>query len=56
MSFINNYIEDLKKNDTLLAFFVSSILYYCDTQNLEKSFIFAIKFVLIFLLFLNLIN
>jgi len=53
MNFIQNYVFNLKKKDTMLAFIVSSILYYIDHKNLKKSIIFSIKFVLLFLLFLN---
>lgn len=55
MYFIQNYISDFKKKDTILAFLVSSILYYVEHKNIKQSLLFSIKFVLIFLLFLNLL-
>lgn len=55
MNFIQNYISSLKKPDTSLAFLVSSILHYFEHKNVKQSIIFSIKFVLIFLLFLNLL-
>lgn len=54
MKFFKNYIQDLKKNDSVLAFFISTILYYYEHKNIKKSILFSIKFVMIFLLFLNL--
>jgi hypothetical protein len=54
MKFFKNYIQDLKKNDSVLAFFISTILYYYEQKNIKKSILFSIKFVMIFLLFLNL--
>ena len=55
MNFIHDYIFDLKKKDTLLAFIISFFLYYQEHKNLKNSIIFSIKFVLIFLFFLNLL-
>ena len=55
MEFINNYIFDLKKFDSLLAFLISTILYYNENKNIKKSITFSIKFVFIFLFFLNII-
>jgi hypothetical protein len=53
MSFINKYINSLKKKDTILAFMVSSAIYYQENKNILFSIIFSLKFVLIFLFFLN---
>lgn len=55
MYILQNYISDLKKKDTILAFVVSSILHYIENKNLKQSILFSIKFVLLFLLFLNLL-
>lgn len=55
MNFIQNYISDLKKKDTFLAFLISSVLHYLEHKNIKQSLLFSIKFVLIFLLFLNLL-
>ena len=55
MNFIQNYISDLKKKDTFLAFLVSYILHYVEHKNIKQSLLFSIKFVLIFLFFLNLL-
>ena len=55
MEFINNYIFDLKKFDSLLAFLISTILYYNENKNIKKSITFSSKFVFIFLFFLNII-
>jgi hypothetical protein len=55
MNLLQNYITDLKKKDTILAFLVSSILHYFEHKNMKQSILFSIKFVLIFLLFLNLL-
>ena len=53
MSFIKKYIQSLKKKDTILAFIISSFIYYQESKNIIHSCIFSMKFVLIFLLFLN---
>ena len=53
--FIKKYIQSLKKADTKLAFLVSAILYYNDSGNIIASILHAIKFVLIFLLILNIL-
>jgi hypothetical protein len=55
MEFINNYIFDLKKFDSFLAFLISTILYYNENKNIKKSITFSSKFVFIFLFFLNII-
>ena len=53
MLFIKKFIQSLKKKDTILAFIISSAIYYQESKNIIYSCIFSIKFVLIFLLFLN---
>lgn len=56
MNLINEIFKDLKKFDTFLAFTVSYCLFYYYSKNSIKSIEFSIKFVLIFLLFLNILN
>ena len=55
MTIFIEIFKDLKKNDTILAFFVSFCLQYYFTNNLNESVKFSTLFVLIFLFFLNLL-
>jgi len=56
MTLINNILQDLQKNDTILAYIVSCLLFYHYSKDINKSLLFSIKFVLIFLFFLNFLN
>ena len=56
MQFIKNYIHSFYKLDTLLAFIISTILFYLYTKNIINSFKFSISFVVVFLFFLNITN
>ena len=56
MTFFRNFINNLKKKDSILAFMLSSILFYLFTLNLLKSFLFSIIFVIVFLILLNFIK
>lgn len=56
MTLINNILQDLQKNDTILAYIVSCLLFYHYSNDINKSLLFSIKFVLIFLFFLNFLN
>ena len=54
MEFINNYINGLKKFDTVLAFTISFFIKFSFKNDVIESLLFSILFVTIFLLFLNL--
>jgi len=55
MTFLKNYMEDLLKFDSLLAFIVSLFLFYKSLDNnISEAIQYAISFVIIFLFFLNL--
>lgn len=54
--FIKEYVKDLTKLDSLLAFVISFCLYYIFNRDIIKSFRFSILFVIVFLFFLNLTN
>lgn len=57
MTFLKNYMEDLLKFDSLLAFIVSLFLFYKSLDNnISEAIQYAISFVIIFLFFLNLRN
>ncbi len=58
-----SFIKDLVKPDTLLAFVVATLLYYQSLlgkqsylTNFTSSIIFAIQFVIVFLLVKNIIG
>jgi hypothetical protein len=53
---LNKIFNDLLKFDTSLAFIVSLYLFYNYSKNIQKSLLFSLKFVLIFLFFLNLLK
>lgn len=54
--FIKNFIFDLTKIDTILAFIVSFVLYIVFTNNPKNALVFSILFVLVFLLILNIVR
>lgn len=57
MTFLKNYMEDLLKFDSLLAFIVSLFLFYKSLDNnILEAIQYSISFVFIFLFFLNLLN
>jgi putative effector of murein hydrolase len=56
MNFLYNLVNDFKKVDTLLAFCVSSILYYAFHRNIIKSILFSSLFVTSFLVLLNILE
>ena len=52
MTFLKNYMEDLLKFDSLLAFIVSLFLFYKSLDNnISEAIQYAISFVIIFLFF-----
>uniref|UniRef100_A0A6C0J3C8 Uncharacterized protein n=1 Tax=viral metagenome TaxID=1070528 RepID=A0A6C0J3C8_9ZZZZ len=53
---INEIFNNLFKFDTSLAFIVSLYLFYNYSKNIHKSLLFSFKFVLIFLVLLNLLK
>ena len=55
MNLLNEILKDLKKFDTFLAFTISFMLFYHYSRDINKSLNFSIKFVLIFLFFLNIL-
>jgi hypothetical protein len=55
MNILKNFLNDLQKKDTILAFLISTLIYNCEHKNIKKSIIFSTKFVLVFLIFLNLL-
>lgn len=55
-TFINNYLNDFVKLDSLLAFSISLILNLAIYKNLKNAIIFASLFVIIFLFFLNILR
>ena len=48
-------LKNIYKFDTLLAFVISSVLYYYFNKNVYESLRFSILFVLIFLFFLKIL-
>lgn len=57
MTFLKNYMEDLLKFDSLLAFVISLLLFYKSlNNNLYVALKYSLSFVIIFLFFLNLRN
>ena len=55
-NFINNYLSDFLKHDTLLAFGISFILNLIIYKNLKNAIIFASLFVIVFLFCLNILR
>ena len=55
-NFFTNYLNNLKKIDTILAFFVSFIINYAINRNIKNALIVSILFVVTFLFFLNIIK
>ena len=53
---IKSFLYDLIKIDTLLAFIVATSLQYIYTQNMKLSLNFSLKFVIIFLIILNILK
>jgi len=53
---LTKIFNNLLKFDTSLAFLVSLYLFYNYSKSIKKSLLFSIKFVLIFLFFLNLLK
>ena len=53
---LKSFLNDLIKLDTLLAFFIATILQYIYNENMLEAVIFALKFTLIFLLCLNILK
>lgn len=49
-------LKNLYKIDTILAFSVSTLLYYYFNRNLQESLKFSVLFVVIFLFLLDLID
>lgn len=57
MTFLKNYMEDLLRFDSLLAFIVSLFLFYKSLDNnISEAIQYSLSFVFIFLFFLNLFN
>ena len=53
---LSGFIEDIKKLDSILAFFVSLALFYIFTKKIWNALLFSICFVLVFLMLLNIIK
>ena len=56
MEFVNKYLISFYKLDTLLAFMVSTILFFVYSRKAVVSIKFSFCFVIIFLLVLNLVK
>ena len=53
---IKKYLLSFYKLDSLLAFIISTILFYLYTKKIYKAIYFSISFVVVFLFFLNIIK
>ena len=53
---IDSFLSDLIKIDSLSAFIVATILQYINTNNMRIAVYFAFKFVIIFLVILNILK
>jgi len=56
MTLVKKILDGFNKTDTILAFTVSTTLYYIKNKNLREALHFSSHFVIIFLILLNILN